>query len=213
MKKLLSLVIAVAAVVAPGIVVAQDCGGCEGAAKGQQAKQEGCCPGEGAGKKDECGGGGCCEEMAATGLGALDGLCGEWVGADADKDGQPDVTVTYRKTAGGTAIVETLMPGTPKEMVTVYSRDGEGFVLTHFCAVGNQVRMRGKAGANPGEMVFEFVDGTNMKPTDAHMHTLVLTVVDATHIRHVWTMWKDGKAANTITFELTKRAPTAATGK
>lgn len=200
-----SLCLAAAGLVAtaqdkPAETKKQDGGCCEGGAKAAKG-------GEG------CGEGGCCagEEAAMASLGCLDALVGEWVTADGNKDGQPDVTVTYRKTAGGTALVETLMPGTPKEMITVYTKAKDGWMLTHYC-LGNQPRMYAKAdAAKPNTLTFELCaeGSTNMTISDAHMHSLVMTMTDANHIKQEWTMWKDGKAGDKIAFELTRKPATA----
>lgn len=232
MRKLVSTFVVSMCLVATGLVATAqdkpaadakkpDAGCCEGekAPAGTPVKQDGgCCEGEAAAAKKAGGcdeaGGGCCEgEAAMASLGCLDGLVGEWTSADANKDGQPDVTVTYRKTAGGTALVETLMPGTPKEMITVYTKTKDGWMLTHYC-LGNQPRMYAKAGATPNTLTFELCaeGSTNMTINDQHMHSLVLTMTDANHIKHEWTMWKDGKAADKIAFELSRK-PTTTSGK
>lgn len=215
MRKIVSTFVVSLALVAGGLVAsAQD--------KPAETKKPdgGCCEGEaakaGAAKGGEgCGeGGGCCgEEAAMASLGCLDSLVGEWVGADENKDGQPDVTVTYRKTAGGTALVETLMPGTPKEMITVYTKTKDGWMLTHYC-LGNQPRMYAKAdAAKPNTLTFELCTegSTNMTINDQHMHSLVMTMTDANHVKQEWTMWKDGKEGAKIAFALTRK-PAATSG-
>src|SRR6516165_9346322 len=54
---------------------------------------------------------------------ALKQLAGDWV--EIGKDGRPTEKVisSMRVTAGGTAVQETLFPGTEKEMVTMYHLD------------------------------------------------------------------------------------------
>lgn len=173
---------------------------------------------------DSCGGGGCCGEAEQKPAAKADGCCGaegesalgrlselqgEWISGDQNSDGKPDVTVTYRLTAGGSALVETIMPGTPQEMVTIYTRDGEGWLLTHYCHIGNQPRMRGAAVAGSSaiaELAFTFVDGTNMQPTDMHMHAMKLTFADEGRLRHEWTLFQDGAEKQKIAFELTRAA-------
>lgn len=128
-------------------------------------------------------------------------LEGTWAGK---AEGEP-TTVTYHSTGAGSAVVETLFPGTPHEMVSVYHEDGDRLVLTHYCAAGNQPTM--KTVPNPGtkSLDFEFDHGTNMKPTDEHMHAVRFTFVDADHIESSWTSWKDGKATQTVTFTLARK--------
>src|SRR5262245_4633797 len=80
-----------------------------------------------------------------AGLEKMKTLVGTWV--EADKDGKPtDLVVSVIKlTAGGTAVHETLFPGQDHEMVSLYTVDGADLVMTHYCMLGNQPRMK----ANP----------------------------------------------------------------
>jgi hypothetical protein len=136
-------------------------------------------------------------------------LEGTWTGSAAhDGGGQAsggDVTVVYKVTAAGSAVQETLFPGTPHEMVTMYHLDGARLVLTHYCAAGNQPRMELEASADPNVLSFTFVGGTNMSETDMHMHSARITFVDADHVRSVWGSMKDRKPAGTATFELGRK--------
>ena len=74
----------------------------------------------------------------------LKALAGQWtmIGGDGS------VAVTYRVTAGGSAVIETLFPGAAYEMVTVYTIDDGALVLTHYCAEGNQPRMKAVTGGD-----------------------------------------------------------------
>ena len=45
--------------------------------------------------------------------------------------------------AGGIALVESMDPGTPRSMVTVYYPDSEKVTMTDYCAERNQPRMVG----------------------------------------------------------------------
>lgn len=143
---------------------------------------------------------------AAAKLDALKSLAGTWTGKAQGEGAAPfDATVEYRVTAQGTAVMETLFAGTPHEMVTVYHLDGNDLVLTHYCAGGNQPTMRAAPSNDPRTMVFEFVRGTNMKPTDMHMHSAKLVIRDDSNLEAEWVSWKDGKAAGTAKFALTRK--------
>ncbi|MCG3125750.1 MAG: hypothetical protein CHACPFDD_00576 [Phycisphaerae bacterium] len=125
-------------------------------------------------------------------------LAGQWegTGGDAGEPGNP-MSISYRLTAGGATVVETLFRDTPHEMVTMYHLDGDALLLTHYCAAGNQPRMRLDPAASTADvLVFKFLDATNLKsPQDAHMHELKLTLVSADEIRAEWTMYVNGKPA------------------
>ena len=72
-------------------------------------------------------------------------------GATADKDGKPtdQVGSIIKVTAGGSVVHETLFPGQPQEMVSVYTVNGPDLIMTHYCVLGNQPRM--KADPNSSE--------------------------------------------------------------
>jgi hypothetical protein len=72
-------------------------------------------------------------------------LAGTWVALD--KAGKPteQIVSVFKVTAAGSAIHETIFPGTPHEMVSVYHLDGKDLVMTHYCAGGNQPSMRASA--------------------------------------------------------------------
>jgi hypothetical protein len=140
----------------------------------------------------------------------LKGLAGEWRGK-ASHEGEPiDAAVTYRVTAAGSAVVEALFPGTEHEMVTVYTRDGDSLLLTHYCSMGNQPRMRCKPGADPDKLDFEFIDGGNMASADEpHMHALTLRFQGADTLTASWSMYAGGKLQNKAKFELERVKPAA----
>jgi hypothetical protein len=140
----------------------------------------------------------------ASRLDALKALAGTWeMKGDDDK---PVPGVVYRVTSAGSAVMETLLPGTPKEMVTMYTMDGEDLVLTHYCAMGNQPHMKAAPDTGTHSIAFTYVSGGNLKSRDEmHMDSLTMTFVDATHLRHEWTMWKDGKVIQPISLDFTKK--------
>jgi len=136
--------------------------------------------------------------IASTNAGfeKLKTLVGTWV--VADEKGQPtdQVASVIRLTAGGSAIHETLFPGEPHEMVSVYTADGSDVVMTHYCVLGNQPQMKAKANSPGDQLNFEFVGGGNLDPTkDKHMHSAVLTFVDDDHIEVNGVGWEEGKPA------------------
>jgi hypothetical protein len=144
-------------------------------------------------------------------------LAGEWIAADdasppasEKKDEKtaeaPAPICIYRTVSAGTAVQETLFPGTPHEMVTMYHLDGANIVLTHYCALGNQPKMRAEASTDPAKLVFKFAGGTNVNPEkDAHMHDLTLTFVAPDRLRAEWTHYADGKSTGVKTFEMLRK--------
>jgi hypothetical protein len=121
-------------------------------------------------------------------------LVGEWV--KADKDGKPtdEVLTVFKLTGGGTALQETIHPNSPMEMVSVYHMDGTDLVLTHYCMLGNQPRMKADAKSTDKEIAFKFDGGTNLKPEkDMHIHEGSIKWIDADTIEWSWQAYMDGK--------------------
>lgn len=142
----------------------------------------------------------------ASALEKLKGLAGEWVDADGTAETKGKVTVSYHVTGAGSAVVETLVPGAPHEMVSVYHRDGNDLVMTHYCAAQNQPRMRAKAFA--GSLVaLDYDGGTNVDPAkDMHIHGVRIEFVGPDEIREEWIGWKDGKQESpTLKFHLKRK--------
>jgi hypothetical protein len=125
-------------------------------------------------------------------------LAGTWV--EADKDGKPTdkVVSVVKVTAAGSAVQETLFPGQPMEMLSIYHLDGADLVMTHYCALGNQPRMKADPKSPANQIRWEFVGGTNLNPAkDMHMHGGTLTFVDDDHIEFNGVAWVDGKPSET----------------
>jgi hypothetical protein len=130
-------------------------------------------------------------------------LAGTWVAAG--KDGKPtdQVVSVIKVTAAGSAVHETLFPGQPHEMVSVYYRDGADLVMTHYCALGNQPRMKADPKSPANQIRWQFAGGTNLDPAkDKHMHEGTITFVDDDHIEWSGVCWEGGKPAKGHTCDM-----------
>ena len=132
---------------------------------------------------------------------AIKKLEGDWRGPAAMK-GMPPSHSIYRVTAAGSAAQETIFPGTKMEMISMFHMDKGDLLMTHFCAIGNQPRMKfNPRTSTASELVFDFDGGTNLNPRrDMHMHSLRLTLPQdgkkgAQKLGVSGSSWKDGKAA------------------
>ena len=134
----------------------------------------------------------------------LKGLAGTWT---VEGMGDEPSEITYEVTAGGSAVLETYFPGTSKEMLSVYHLDGDDLVMTHYCMIGNQPRMRLDRDASTlDDLHFAFDGGTNLDPSkDMHMHEAEYIIKDADHLESRCTGWTDGKAAGCTPFEMTRK--------
>lgn len=139
-------------------------------------------------------------------LDRLKALVGEWEGDDADGDGVADFEVHYRLTGGGHAVIGTQFPGTPMEMVNLFHLDGDDLILTHYCAIGNQPRLKLETSdEDDAPLHFTFQSGSNMASrNDQHMGELVMTIEGDT-IHEEWTAFVDGKDVGKQAFTMTRK--------
>ena len=116
-----------------------------------------------------------------------------------------DTKVIYRLTGAGSALVETDFPDSDHEMVSVYHLDGEDLRLTHYCAVGNQPRLKlDRASSTPTRLVFVFDGGSNLDPAkDMHIHGMIMTFEKEGEVEAAWEGYAGGKPAGTTRFNLT----------
>jgi hypothetical protein len=131
-------------------------------------------------------------------------LAGVWEGtSNMAKEGER-VRVQYRLSSGGSSIVETLFPGTPDEMVSVYFDNKGQLTMTHYCALRNQPRMKLQK-ADAQNLHFVFAGGTNIDPKkDSYMGSLTITFVDKNHIIEKWALFKEGKEQEKSVFDLSR---------
>ncbi len=130
-------------------------------------------------------------------------MAGTWTYYD-EKNARQGVG-TFAVTSGGAVVREVMFPGKPHEMTNMFHMDGQTLVATHYCAGGNQPRMRAKPG-KPGELVFKLDSVSNLTSKDTdYMGELTLTRVDANTVKQTWTSFKNGKASP-MTFTLKRKA-------
>jgi hypothetical protein len=133
-------------------------------------------------------------------------LEGKWVGM-SDKPGHAaGAGVVFKVTSAGSAVEETMLPGTPYEMINMIHPDGDDIVLTHYCAEGNQPQMKAPDKIEGKDVAFQFVRGGNMKSiNDSHMHSVTYTFVDKDRLRTKWVNYENGKPAGTVVFEYQRK--------
>lgn len=131
----------------------------------------------------------------------LKSLVGEWEGKYSDGS---KAHASYRLISNGTAIMETLTTSDSDQMVTVYHLDGATLLMTHYCSLGNQSRMREKA-TDGARLEFGYLDATNLKgPDDHHMSRLVMTFPASDRLFQEWTS-KAGAKEETGRFEFVRQ--------
>lgn len=114
----------------------------------------------------------------------LTGLVGTWFRPDATSPEGKAFRISFKLISGNTALVETFGNPAGRTTQTVYHLDGPHLMATHYCAQGNQPRLRVQGGGLPDSLTFEYLDATNLKsPEASHLVRLKFEFVDQTHLR------------------------------
>jgi hypothetical protein len=134
-------------------------------------------------------------------------LQGDWIAAeDGPMTKKGDLVARYALTAGGSAVVETLFPGSEHEMVTVYSAEGQDVVLAHFCLNANAPRMRAKAPTG-ARFDFAYDGGSNIAPDHTkHMHSAWIEFVGKDELKSQWTELDHGQTGMVVEMHTVRKA-------
>jgi hypothetical protein len=129
---------------------------------------------------------------------AIKKLAGEWTGKSGD--------VRYELVSGGTAVMESISMGKDGgSMVTMYTPEGDGVLMTHYCAMGNQPRMKaGPADPRTGAIVFKFLDAANVRSKDEPVMNGLTLKAAGDKLTADWTS-KTGEKVEHSVFELTRK--------
>ena len=135
----------------------------------------------------------------------LQSLAGQWEGKD--EHGMAAKT-SFEVLASGTVVLEKLAASGMEEMITLYSVDGDGIALVHFCPTNNQPRMRVvPSSADVKELSFDYQGAGNLpSPSAGHQHHLVLRFEDDNHITETWT-WRAGDKDTPMVFHFSRKKP------
>jgi hypothetical protein len=136
---------------------------------------------------------------------ALKGLAGEWRGtASVPGDAKTfPARATIKVVSGGSAVMLVTDPGGEHEMVTMFHRDDDALLATHYCAAMNQPRMKARADASAKQVTFDFVDGTNLKAYPGRMQSLAMAMPDANRHVETWVS-RDGTREEAMRFDLVR---------
>ncbi|HSB12304.1 MAG TPA: hypothetical protein VLM38_22645 [Blastocatellia bacterium] len=129
--------------------------------------------------------------LAGSDFERMKALVGEWEATSPEGKSR----VTFQLISNGTALMETV---TNENMVSIYHPDGQALLMTHYCAVGNQPRMRALPLSGGDAISFQLVDVANLKGKEGHMQRLVIKFQDANHITEEWTWNENGKETTAV---------------
>jgi hypothetical protein len=144
---------------------------------------------------------------ASKELEQIKALAGRWEGPAPKDSGHGDkVVAEYRVVSGGSAVTETMSPGTPHEMVSVYHDVNGKLMMDHYCMLGNSPQMELKS-SEPGRVTLaESASSQATHKGQMRMDGVTLTR-DGDTLKHSWTgKMADGSAMPGVDFELKKVA-------
>ena len=136
-------------------------------------------------------------------LDQLKQLAGRWEGTSQQEGGvEEPAAAEYHVTSGGSAVVETLFPGTPHEMVSVYhdARTGKP-AMTHYCMLGNQPELE-LMDSDVQKLDFSLSASSPIPASEIHMHALKLSWDGPDRLTQVWASYKDGQPQGSVTIHL-----------
>lgn len=134
---------------------------------------------------------------------AIKTMPGMWEGKMPD--GHP-VQVSFKVTAGGSAVMSEILGHGPEDMISMIHLDGPNrLLITHYCGAGNQPRMQASVSPDGKTIAFNFLDATNLATPEAgHMQKMVLTLLDENHHTEEWTYTDHGKEMKEL-FDLRRK--------
>lgn len=134
-------------------------------------------------------------------------LAGSWVGRLSTVPAEPSVDgnfaqITMRVTSLGNAFMHELsVSGRADHPLTMFYREADTLLLTHYCDAGNRPRMTATPSPDGKVVDFTFLDlsGGN---TFGHMHHATFTFIDTNHHTEDWTYMNPDNTMVRAHFEL-----------
>lgn len=136
-------------------------------------------------------------ESAADGFMRMQELLGSW---EAKTPRGAIIKVSYRMVSKGSALVESYLMPSGDETLTIFHPDGTELLATHYCAQGNQPRLRYQPESSTRtDVTFSYFDATNLRaPGASHLTKLRFRLLDADHFEKTEIYTEAGKDDTTV---------------
>ena len=137
---------------------------------------------------------------AQTSYDLMKSLAGTWLGTIRTDPAQPvmdgnTMQVMIHVTSSGNAVVhEMKATGSTLGDISIFDKDEDRLMLTHFCDAANKPRFVGKLSPDAKTPEFDFLDvagGTKF----GYLQHVVFTIIDAEHHTEDWTYLMPGDKA------------------
>jgi hypothetical protein len=123
-------------------------------------------------------------------------LTGEWEARTARGS---VIRLVYKAVAADSALVETFRTGPGRETLTIYHPDGSDLIATHYCAQGNQPRLRLQSPGANQILEFAYYDATNLAGSStSHLTRLRFEFKDSSHFERTEVYAANGKDEVTV---------------
>lgn len=132
-------------------------------------------------------------------------LEGNWTATEKTETGSKTTTIQYKVTSGGTAVTETIDPGTSHEMISVYHDKAGKLSMNHYCMLGNQPEMDLKSSTDSKIELSESAASQALLSGQLRMSSLTIERLDANTLVTTWGGTNaDGSAGQPMVFNLKK---------
>jgi hypothetical protein len=124
--------------------------------------------------------------------------------------GSGRVAMNYESIARGSVVQEDLLPGTPRQMVTMYHcKDSACTAVkaTHYCAKQNQPEFLASLESSANRIVFDCDMSTELcQSWDDHIHRITHELsADGNHLRSTYSSYMNGEHAKDTIFHFDRK--------
>ena len=142
----------------------------------------------------------------SAGLQRMKALEGSWTVTEKTAEGgSKTATIQYKVTSGGTAVTETIDPGTSHEMITVYHDKAGKLAMNHYCMLGNQPEMELQSSTDNKLDLQESAASKSLLNGQLRMSSVVIEQPDANTLIETWGGTNaDGSPGKPMVFNLKK---------
>lgn len=125
-------------------------------------------------------------------------LVGKWQGEIDMGKGPQKVMASYKLTAAGSALVETVFEGAPHEMVSVYHDNAKGaLTMVHYCAEHNQPKLALKS-MDANQVTMELAPDSDIDVAKKHIHIATIRFDGKEKMTQIWTAYENGKKGHVV---------------
>lgn len=137
--------------------------------------------------------------QTAADFNGLEAIEGNWKLVKATSEQEQNFRLRYHFIARNSALVEVYGDPAKQTTETIFHRDGETLMATHYCARGNQPRLTATAQSDPKHLQFNFFDITNLNnKKDPHMVRMKYRFIDKDHFEKEETYLVNGQEQTSL---------------